>query len=92
MTSVAASPPVSSRTGPFRASRRCRGTTTLRSTPSAAHRTSSRGEGLIQRQQGHPTRVMRTTADEPTVDELLAKAEAALSAAAALIAAARRAA
>ena len=50
------------------------------------------GEGLIQRHQGHPTRVMRTTADEPTVDELLAKAEAALSAAAALIAAARRAA
>jgi GntR family transcriptional regulator len=50
------------------------------------------GEGLIQRQQGHPTRVMRMTADEPTVDELLAKAEATLSAAAALIAAARRAA
>jgi DNA-binding GntR family transcriptional regulator len=50
------------------------------------------GEGLIQRQQGHPTRVMRVTADEPTVDELLAKAEAALSTATALIAAARRAA
>lgn len=50
------------------------------------------GEGLIQRQQGHPTRVIRTTADEPTVDELLARAEAALSTAASLIAAARRAA
>ena len=49
-------------------------------------------EGLIQRQQGHPTRILEKPAGEPTVDELLAKAEAALSAAAALIGAARRAA
>lgn len=49
-------------------------------------------EGLIQRQQGHPTRIVQKPADEPTVDELLAKAEAALNAAAALVAAARRAA
>ena len=49
-------------------------------------------DGLIQRQQGHPTRVIRQPEVEPTVDELLAKAEQALSTATALIAAARRAA
>lgn len=49
-------------------------------------------EGLIQRQQGHPTRIVQKPPDEPTLDELLAKAEAALSTATALIAAARRAA